>query len=344
MDKNLDELYMQRAIDLAQLGLSKVSPNPLVGSVLVYQNQVVGQGYHQAYGQAHAEVNAILSVKNPEILSKSTLYVNLEPCSHFGKTPPCANLIIEKKIPKVVIANQDPNPLVAGLGIKRLKENGIEVVEGILEKEGNFLNRRFFTFFKKKRPYIILKWAETCNQYMGKKNESVWISSDLSKTWVHKWRSEEDAFLVGSQTALQDNPRLDVRLWQGRNPVRIVLDRFLKLPKNLQLFDQTQPTICYNTIKSEKLENLHFIKISETHFLEEVLADLFDRKIQSIVVEGGQQTLNLFLEKNLFDEIRLFRSPFTFEEGIKSPVPKGILVDKKQLGKDELFTFFNQIF
>jgi len=272
------------------------------------------------YGQPHAEVNAIESVTDKSLLKDSTLYVNLEPCSHFGKTPPCADLIIKHKLKKVVVASTDPNPLVNGGGLKKLEQAGIEVATGVLEKEGRALNKRFFTFIEKKRPYIILKWAQTTDGFIAQKNfDSKWISHESSRQLVHKWRSEEAAILVGTRTAQHDNPELTVRDWSGKNPTRIVFDRFLRLSEKLKLFDRRQATLCYNVMKHEEHPNLALICVSENNFLHDVLHDLTLRKIQSIIVEGGAETIRFFLNDGLWDEARVFTSEKTFDGGIEAP-------------------------
>ncbi len=332
-----DELYMQRAIELAQLGRGQVRPNPLVGCVIVYDHKIIGEGWHKQFGQAHAEVNAIEQVVDKTLLKNSTLYVNLEPCSHFGKTPPCADLLIEHKIPKVIIANTDPNPLVNGAGIMKLRGNGIEVQTGVLEKEGRELNKRFFASLEKGRPYIILKWAQTADGFIAKKNyDSKWISNVLSRQMVHKWRSEEDAVLIGTRTAQHDNPELNVRDWTGLNPQRIVLDRFLRLSEKLKLFDGTLPTLCYNVMKHEEHKNLTLVRVSEENFIESVIHDLSKRKIQSVIVEGGTQTINMFLEKGIWDEARVFTSSKVFGEGIAAPLIRPMAYNRETVGSDEL--------
>ena len=253
---------MRRALELAENGRGQVSPNPLVGCVIEHHGKIIGEGWHQKYGEAHAEVNAVNSVKDKSLLKEACVYVSLEPCAHFGKTPPCADLLVENQVKKVVICNTDPNPLVAGKGIVKLREAGIEVETGILEKEGLELNKRFFHYLEKKRPYIILKWAETADGFIARKNfDSKWISNTLSRKLVHKWRTEEDAILVGTNTALYDNPQLNARDWTGNNPVRIVIDRHLKLPADLHLFDEQIPTICYNLIKNRNSGNVTFVKV-----------------------------------------------------------------------------------
>jgi diaminohydroxyphosphoribosylaminopyrimidine deaminase / 5-amino-6-(5-phosphoribosylamino)uracil reductase len=337
-----DEIYMKRAMELAKLGLGSVSPNPLVGCVIVHDNKIIGEGWHQKFGQAHAEVNAIDQVKDKTLLSASTLYVNLEPCSHFGKTPPCADLLIEKKIKKVIIANGDPNPKVNGGGIKKLNEHGIETIVGVLQSAGRELNRSFFTAIEKRRPYTILKWAQTSDGFIAKKNfDSKWISNEFSRQLVHKWRGEEDAVLVGTRTAQHDNPELNVREWSGRNPTRIVLDRFLRLHDKLKIFDRKQPTLCYNLLKHEEHPNLALVRVSEENFLMDMLTDLNTRNIQSLIVEGGAQTLNMFLEKGIWDEVRVFTSSKEFKEGVHAPFLPLVNSQIIEVGDDQLRVFKN---
>lgn len=331
------ELYMKRALELADKGRGYVSPNPLVGCVIVYEGKIIGEGWHRQYGEAHAEVNAIHSVEDKSLLKESTLYVNLEPCSHFGKTPPCADLIIEHQVPKVIIANYDTNPQVKGGGIKKLRDAGIQVIPEILLKEGLELNMRFFTYIEKKRPYIILKWAETADGFIARKNnDSKWISDEFSRQLVHKWRSEEDAVLVGSGTAWHDNPKLDVRDWSGRNPVRIVIDRYLKLGNNQHLFNGIQRTICYNLIKDDAHHNLLFVRLQKEGLLESLVQNLYKQNIQSVIVEGGAQILKAFIEKNLWDEARIFVSPQNFKTGIPSPRLSAVLQTEVKLDADWL--------
>ena len=332
-----DELFMRRAFELAQLGTGRVSPNPKVGCVIVCDERIIGEGWHQQFGEAHAEVNAIAAVADKEHLASSKAYVNLEPCSHFGKTPPCADLLIRHRIKKVIIANVDPNPLVGGQGIKKLSNAGIEVVTGILEKEGRELNKRFFTFIEKQRPYLILKWAQTADGFIAHTNyDSKWISNDCSRQLGHRWRSEEDAVLVGTKTASHDNPQLNVREWSGRNPVRIVIDRFLRLPKNLDLWHGPQKTICYNVLKHEELKHLLFIHLDEEDFIPQLLKDLYKQGIQSVIIEGGAQTLNLFIQSENWDEARIISSPRSFGSGIAAPTVKGNLTAVQQIFSDEL--------
>jgi diaminohydroxyphosphoribosylaminopyrimidine deaminase/5-amino-6-(5-phosphoribosylamino)uracil reductase len=335
-----DELYMKRALELARLGEGLVSPNPLVGCVVVYRDRIIGEGWHQAYGQAHAEVNALAQLKDDSVLPESTLYVNLEPCSHFGKTPPCADLLISRRIGRVVISNVDPNPQVNGGGIRKLREAGIEVTTGILEQEGRELNKRFFTRMKQHRPYVVLKWAQTADGFIARENfESRWISHTLSRMLVHQWRSREDAVLVGSRTAFHDNPQLNVRLWSGRNPVRIVIDRYLKLSEKLILFNRQQPTLVYNLLKHQEQPNLVLIRLDEENFLQNLLHDLVKRNIQSVMVEGGLQTLQTFIDGNLWDEARVFTSAKVFNSGIRAPDLRGRLTHCTSAGVD-LLSFY----
>lgn len=316
-----NERYMRRALELADLGRGAVSPNPMVGCVIVHQDQIIGEGYHQFYGGPHAEVNAINSVKNTADLSLSTAYVTLEPCAHWGKTPPCAHLLVEKGIQKVVIAALDSNPLVAGKGVDILQKAGIDVVTGILESSARAQNKRFFTQQEKNRPYIILKWAQSQDGFLARVDySSKWISNAQSRQLVHKWRAEEDAILVGKNTALYDNPSLTVRDWTGKNPIRIVLDPLLKLPNELHLFDGQVPTLCFNTMKSELVHNLEWIKISTKFDVSEILDQLHLRKIQSLIVEGGAFVINQFIKENLWDEARVFTGPVNFESGISAPI------------------------
>ncbi len=339
-DHHIDSLFMQRALELAMKGIGFVSPNPLVGSVIVYDGRIIGEGWHQRYGGAHAEVNAINAVDDKNLLRESTVYVCLEPCSHFGKTPPCADLLIQHAVKRVVISNQDPNPLVAGEGMKKLRAAGIEVVTDQCGDEGRKLNKRFFMFMEKRRPYIILKWAQTTDGFIARENyDSKWISNVYARQLVHKWRSEEDAVLVGKATAEYDNPQLNVRDWSGRDPMRIVMDRFLKLDDSLHLFDGKQKTICYNVKKNHELPNLSFVKLGEGNFLQDMIVDLYERKIQSVIIEGGTQTLNHFINEGLWDEARIFTSRQTFLKGLRAPQLMGKLVYEQNIMNDMLHVY-----
>jgi diaminohydroxyphosphoribosylaminopyrimidine deaminase/5-amino-6-(5-phosphoribosylamino)uracil reductase len=339
-----DEVYMRRALDLALLGMGCVSPNPGVGCVVVHDDKIIGEGWHRKSGEAHAEVNAIESVKDQSLLKDSTLYVNLEPCSHFGRTPPCADFIIKHALKKVVIGVEDPNPKVNGAGTAKLKAAGIEVKTNVLGESCKSINRRFFTFITKKRAFILLKWAETADGFIARENhQSKWISSELSRMMVHRWRAEEDAILVGSNTAMFDDPNLNVRDWTGRHPKRIVIDRNLKLHNGLHLFDRQQPTLCYNLLKSENGHNLEFIKLSQANFVQELMADLYNRGVQSVMVEGGSKTLQLFINEGLWDEARVFTSgTLTFGKGLPAPVLRGLLIQSVTVETDELNIYHHE--
>jgi len=337
------EHFMRRALELASLGMGSVSPNPLVGCVIVHEGRIIGEGYHEYYGGPHAEPNAINSVKDPSLLPFSTVYVTLEPCAHWGKTPPCANLLVEKKVKKVVIGALDSNPLVAGKGVKILESAAIEVESGILEDEVREQNRRFFTFMENKRPYIILKWAQTRDGFVARTDyDSKWISNAHSRQLVHRWRTEEDAIMVGRATAQHDNPRLNVRDWTGKNPIRVVLDSSCQLDTKLNLFDQSQPTLVYNHLRSEETENLSFVQLEKGFGVREILDDLYIRKVQSLIVEGGSQVLNSFLSSRLWDEARVFTGATSFGEGIAAPIINGTLVESLSIQGDLLQVFKNK--
>jgi len=320
---------MGRCIQLAKLAAGNVAPNPMVGAVLVFENKIIGEGYHQKYGEAHAEVNCINNVqeKNKTLIEKSTIYVSLEPCAHHGKTPPCADLIIKNKIKKVVIGCQDIYKEVAGKGIEKLQNAGAEVITGILEKECKDLNKRFFTFHQKQRPYIILKWAQSANGKIGSNNnERILISNDYSNGLVHNWRAEEAAILVGTNTALKDNPSLTTRLWKGNNPVRIVIDKELRLPSGSKLFSKETNTVIFNFVKNAVEENSNFIKIEKGNFLQEMLFSLYRLNIQSVLVEGGAKTLQYFIDAGFWDEARVITNEkMVIENGIAAPEMKNFL-------------------
>lgn len=333
MNTNLNEPMMQRCLQLAKNGLGATYPNPMVGCVIVYDKEIIAEGWHQKAGEEHAEVHAISQVQDKEVLKNSTLYVSLEPCAHYGKTPPCADLIIQSQIPKVVIGTKDPFSKVNGLGIKKIQEAGIEVEVGVLEKECRDLNNRFFTFHQKKRPYIILKWAQTANGYIaGNSNEQVWISNEFSKQLVHKWRTEEQGILVGTNTARIDNPQLNARLWSGDNPIRIVLDKELKLDEKLYLFDGSQKTMIFTEKKKESSKNVEFHSLDFDDKLLENLLDVLHKKgIQSLIIEGGKETLQSFIEKEFWDEARIIQSSENWSSGVLAPELKGELVKQFQV-------------
>tara|TARA_B100000809_G_scaffold70301_1_gene67816 strand:- start:581 stop:1609 length:1029 start_codon:yes stop_codon:yes gene_type:complete len=337
------EIFMKRCIELANKAMGYASPNPMVGSVIVYEGKIIGEGYHENYGKSHAEVNAIASVKDKSLLPKSTLYVNLEPCAHFGKTPPCSNLIIEHKISKVVIGCIDSFSEVAGKGIVKMENAGIEVIVGVLEKESRALNKRFFTFHEKERPYIILKWAESKDGFIAPKNQTApfWMTSSESKKLVHQWRAEEDAILVGRITAKKDNPSLTVREVEGQNPVRIVIDKDLKLSDELNLFDSDSKTIVFNAIKTEEIDSNYFIKITLNNLIENILSELYKQNIQSIIIEGGRKTLQSFIDENMWDEARIFTANKELTDGVKSPNIKGEIIEETEVGGDSLEVIIN---
>lgn len=341
------EQLMQRCLQLASLGAGTVSPNPMVGAVLVYEDRIIGEGYHQAYGMPHAEINCINSVsfENKEFISQSTLYVSLEPCAHFGKTPPCTNRIIEEKIPKVVIGSMDPFPKVNGLGITQLKAAGIEVITGVLKNETDELNKRFFSVHTKMRPYIILKWAQTANKKMALQNgERLMISNPITQRLVHKWRSEEDAVMVGTKTALLDNPILDTRFWPGNSPVRVIPDRELKLPMHLHIFNKQQRTIIFNEMKNVEQAFLIYKKISmhSDDTLQQILEKCAGENIQSILVEGGAKLLNNFMKENRWDEMRVITNEnLLANDAIDAPGMHGIFVKSDQIFSDRIDYYRN---
>lgn len=336
---------MSRCLQLAEMGAGYVAPNPMVGAVLVYEDKIIGEGYHQKYGEAHAEVNCINSVseQNKNLLEKSTLYVSLEPCSHYGKTPPCTDLIIKNKIKKVVIGCKDIYKEVAGTGIQKLRNAGVEVIVGILEKECTQLNKRFFTFHEHYRPYIILKWAQSANSKIGSVEERILISNDCSNRVVHKWRSEEAAILVGTKTASKDDPLLTTRLWKGKNATRIVIDKNLILPPTLKLFNADSKTIICNLSKTSTSENLVYIKLEKENFIDQILQSLFEMNIQSVMVEGGTSTLQSFIDAGLWDEARVITNKeLIIENGIASPEMKGFLLENHEEYDSDIITFYKR--
>jgi diaminohydroxyphosphoribosylaminopyrimidine deaminase/5-amino-6-(5-phosphoribosylamino)uracil reductase len=344
----LDEKYMSRCLDLAKQGLGNAQPNPMVGSVIVYNDNIIGEGYHQKCGEAHAEVNAINSVKDRSLLEDSTLYVNLEPCSHFGKTPPCSDLIIKNNIPRVVIGCIDSFSEVAGKGIEKLKNAGCDVAVGVLEKESRDLNRRFFTFHEKKRPYIILKWAQTLDGFIDFKRDAnsddkpMWITNAISKALVHKWRSEEDGIIVGTNTAELDNPALNVREWRGEDPVRMVVDQYLSLSKDLKLFDKSVKTMVFTEETVPSVGSIEYVKVDfNDKLVEEILNHLYKREIQSLIVEGGEQFLTHFIKQGAWDEARVFIGNKIFHDGVKAPNIKGEIISEDTLGDSKLLLYRN---
>ena len=319
---------MQRAIQIANNGLGTTRPNPMVGAVIVCNNKIIGEGFTSKHGGNHAEVNAINSVTDKSLLSKSTIYVTLEPCSHYGKTPPCSDLILHHNIPNVVIGCVDDNPQVAGKGIKKLMASGCKVTVGVLEKECKEHHKRFFTFHNKKRPYIILKWAETNDGFIAPsfkdEQKPVWITNKLSRQLVHKWRAEEQAILVGTNTVIKDNPSLTVRDWTGEHPIRVVLDRNSLLSNEYTVFNNDAETLTF-----------------KEHTLKEICAHLFQQNINSIIIEGGSKTLQLFIDEGLWDEARVFKGKLDFNDGVKAPKLSGSLTSEEKILDDTLRFYRN---
>ncbi len=335
--------YMQRCLDLALLGQGSVSPNPMVGCVIVKDDKIIGEGYHQKFGGPHAEVMAIAAVKEQHLLEGATVYVSLEPCAHFGKTPPCSNLLIEKKIAHVVIACKDPNPKVAGKGIERLQKAGLEVEVGILNTAAQQLNKRFFCLHQKQRPHVVLKWAQTKDGFLDRLRTDNqkginWISSEESRSLVHHWRSQEMSILVGKHTALNDNPSLTVRDVSGKNPIRILIDSQLQVQNDISLFSTDAPTLIFNRLKNEKKENIEWIKIPETS-TKYILDELYQRGIHSVMVEGGSRTLQYFIIDNVWDEAYVLVGDLHFGEGVKAPILNRVPTHVHHFGTDQIYYF-----
>ncbi len=349
---NAAEIWMNRCLELARLGAGKVAPNPMVGALLVHNGKVIGEGWHQAFGLAHAEVNAINNVKDKSLLKEATLYVNLEPCAHFGKTPPCANLIIEHKIPQVVIGMRDPNPLVAGKGIELLQAAGIAITEGILEHACLALNKRFLCYMQHKRPFVILKWAQTHNGFLSPDSskmsaaqfeEERHITGFLVQKLVHKWRTQEDAIMVATNTALSDNPALNARAWEGDAPIRVVLDQHLRLPQTLKIYDQSQKTFIVNGLKEDANGNTFFLKVDfSKNWFEQLLEKLYAQQIQSLIVEGGGQLLRHIIAQNAWDEAIVFYAPKSISNGIAAPAIAGFVQQKLQLDEMQMIQYINK--
>lgn len=346
------EFFMHRALQLAKNGLGTTYPNPLVGSVIVHNGKIIGEGWHKKAGEPHAEVNAVNSVKDKSLLKEATIYVTLEPCSHFGKTPPCCDLIIANEIPNVVVGTIDPFAKVAGTGIQKLKDSGKNIIVGVLDKECQELNKRFFTFHNKKRPYIILKWAESNDGFIApdkilrqaqNDNRPVWITNNYSRQLVHKWRTEEQAILVGTQTVLDDNPMLDARDYFGNNPIRIALDKSNKIPEDFSIKNGKQRTIVFSEsiFLTENLKYSYKKAIFDTHFLKNSISELYQENIQSLIIEGGKKTLESCIKENLWDEARVFKGKINFKNGIKAPEFKVENSESFYIMEDELKIFRN---
>ena len=341
------EKYMQRCIELARLGAGTTAPNPMVGSVLVHNGRIIGEGWHQLYGGAHAEVHCIASVPQAyrHLIPASTIYVSLEPCAHFGKTPPCADLIIANNIKQAVIGCRDPFEAVNGKGIEKLQASGIMVTVGVLETACRELNNSFFTFHTKKRPYVILKWAESADGFMaGAGNERTLISNAYTNRLVHKWRSETAAILVGTNTALKDDPALTTRWWPGNNPVRLVLDKQLRLPASLKMFDGSVATVVFNQIKSERANNTTWYKITGNNVAEEILAALYALQLNSLLVEGGAALLQSFIDAGLFDEIRIIKNTQLFlQGGMAAPVLRHVRLARQQKTASDTVSYLHPL-
>jgi len=337
---------MSRCLKLAAKGFGHVAPNPMVGCVIVHKGKVIGEGYHEKFGQAHAEINAIKSVKNKALLKESTLYVTLEPCTHQGKTPPCADAIIKYGIKRVVIGSIDPNPVVKGKGIAKLLRSGCDIITGVLERECIDLNKRFFTFYSEKRPYIILKWAMTKDGYIDKKRKKqekpLKITGIMADKLSHTWRSEEQAIMVGTNTVLMDNPTLTTRNIKGKSPMRIVMDRGLKIPANSKIFNKFASVIVLNAKKSAESGNVEYLKVKfQADRLDTMLAELYKRNIQSVMVEGGAKLLNSFISQGLWDEARVFSSNEKIKEGVEAPKFTNPISSTKKVGNVTLNQYKN---
>jgi len=342
--------FMQRCIQIAKNGLGQTRPNPMVGCVIVCEGKIISEGFTSPYGGGHAEVNAIAAVKNKALLKNATLYVTLEPCAHYGKTPPCANLIVAQKIPNVVIGMVDPFSKVAGKGIQLLKDAGCNVTVGVLENECQEHHKRFLTFLGKKRPFIVLKWAETKDGFMDVERKETrladakpnWITNSFSRQFVHKIRAEEQAILVGTNTVINDNPTLDVRHWSGNNPVRLILDKSLRIPQDYTVFDDKVKTIVFTEEARVDSENTRYKKIDFSRDLVHAVCEvLYQENIQSVLIEGGKKTLQSFIDANIWDEALVFIGASDFKKGLKSPVIHGTIESELAFGKDVLKKYKN---
>ena len=354
-----DVTYMKYALELARKGGRATRPNPMVGAVIVFNGEIIGEGYHQKCGEAHAEVNAVNSVKNRELLPQSTIYVTLEPCSHWGKTPPCSDMIVAERFKRVVVAMVDPFEKVSGSGINKIRAAGIEVEVGILENEARELNKSFITYHTKQRPYVILKWAQTTDGFIDNDRDpntpATWMTGAECKRLVHRWRSEECAIMVGTNTVIRDNPSLTVRDCQGNNPVRVTFDSKLSLPMNRNIFDDQAKTLIFTThdaickCNTQYPKNIELIGLQSTKNMDEVLKKLYERGIMSIIVEGGRSLLDSFIDAGLWDEMRIFKSPLMLNDlrggsgigGIKAPDYDGQIIDNYILDDVEITIFKN---
>lgn len=338
------EIYMQRCFELAKLGVGNVSPNPMVGSVIVHDNQIIGEGWHQKYGKAHAEVNAIASVEDKSLLKEATIYVSLEPCHHFGKTPPCVDLILEHQIPKVVVGTKDPNALVAGQSIEKLKNAGVEVTVGVLNEKAVTLDKGFISKHKNQRPYVILKWAQSKNGYFAPLEGQQWLSNEHSKRLTHKWRNAVDAILVGKNTVLQDNPVLTDRFWQGHHPLRVIIDPQLEIGQDHNVYNDGRPTLVFNALKKGKEGVVQYIQLDHYCFtVKAMIKHLNQLKINTILVEGGAFTLNNFIESNYWDEAYVYKTNIEIEYGIDVPELNEFARKEVQpIADNQLEIFYNE--
>ena len=336
---------MQRCLDLARMGFRTAAPNPMVGSVIVHNGRIIGEGYHHQCGGPHAEVEAVRSVKERHLLPEATLYVNLEPCAHHGRTPPCSDMIVRERIKRVVVGCIDSFSEVAGKGIERMQKAGVEVLVGVLEKESRWLNRRFFTYHEQKRPYVILKWAQTRDGFIDALRSpnnvhAAWITNEISRSLVHKWRTEEQSVMVGTRTAELDNPQLNIRAWHGQSPMRITIDRDLSLSPRLHLFDGSQPTVVFTEKVKASKPGLEFVQVDfSSGLLAQIMTALYLREVLSVVVEGGEIMLSSFIEADLWDEALVFRGDKFFVEG--TPAPKLVQkpVEKLHLKESSLYYY-----
>ncbi|MFY0643191.1 MAG: bifunctional diaminohydroxyphosphoribosylaminopyrimidine deaminase/5-amino-6-(5-phosphoribosylamino)uracil reductase RibD [Bacteroidia bacterium] len=341
---NSSEQWMQRCLELAIKGEGFVEPNPLVGCIIVHGDKMVAEGYHETFGEAHAEVNAIKNLSSELDPSECTLYINLEPCSHHGKTPPCADLIIEKGFAKVVIGDLDPNPKVAGGGLAKLKQAGIDTQVGVLSEQCRQINRRFYYYHTHKRPYITLKWAETANGFIGRHRAelhlSKQVSSNSSKAFVHHLRAIHRSIMIGSRTANQDNPKLTVRDWVGRNPLKLIVSKSNTINDGLQMFKEGETWI-FNTLKEDDSDSPHYVKIKFHGFLENMFRYLHDQGIQSVLVEGGAELAQGLIDHNLWDEAYVIKSDVVWERGVKAPILNASINREENIGHDKISTYIN---
>jgi diaminohydroxyphosphoribosylaminopyrimidine deaminase/5-amino-6-(5-phosphoribosylamino)uracil reductase len=349
MEEKMHEKYMYRCIELAKKATGNTYPNPMVGSIIVHRGKIIGEGFHKKAGEAHAEVIAVNSVKNMELLKESTLYVNLEPCAHQGRTPACSTFIIENKIPRVFIGCEDSFSKVAGKGVEMMRSAGIDVKIGILEKESRELNKRFFTFHEKKRPYIILKWARTIDGFIDFERKPTtpvkpnWITDENARVIVHKWRAEEQAIMIATNTAEKDNPKLNLRDWAGNQPTRIVLDRDLRLKDELFLFDGTQSTLVFTGRQKENRKNVEYIRINfDDGFCEQLFEELYKRELQSVFIEGGAKFLQYLIDSGHWDEAREFIGDVKFFKGTAAPRINQQAFKKENISGSKLYLYKNR--